>query len=809
MDTRPHNNTHWLEQLRQLIIDRHSETEAEQLLQLASKVLRPKQDASTSINSLHGSLLSAWDNLARRDPKETKVRVYNPDPIRDGWQCQHTVVEILMDDMPFIVASCVTELIRQGVRVYSQTYPIFSVLRDDSGAFQGFAEPGENGVGTETLVRFEIDHQVAEEDLAHVEKRLRSVLNDVRCAVEDWQAMLDRVREAADWCEQSEACRTCEDNREAVELLRWLADEAFLFIGFRYYRAEKTDAGLYRLHYEPGTGLGSFREPVSEIHKVFDLDEHLSRQLESPGLLVLTKSSVRSTVRQHSHFDYVGVKKVDASGAVIGEWRFFGLYASKAYDAPITQIPLIRRHVSKLLEMSQLPSDTHGYKALRHLIWTFPREELLQATFEQLRDTIYGMLDCVERRQLGVFVRPDTYGRFINVLMLIPRDQYNTDVRVRVQEILLRQLQGHSAEFGVHLSDQPLALVQFTIHCQNAHRLGVERTLLQRLVADAVESWHDQLHRALIEAHGEADGNRLFSRFGRQLPAAYREDHRPSEAVADLRVLDGLKAPLTTQLYRPDKAGPLRFKVLGRGRTLALSDVLPILEHLGVRVLDATPYQIAAAGDAAFWILDFGLASESEFDLGQAQLRTQFQETFIRTYFGELEDDRFNQLVLRAGISYRQIALLRALCKYLLQLGLPFSQHYIEQALSRNPDICRQLLALFGARFDPEAPPGSKALSQLLGDDILAALEKVDNLDEDRILRYYLGAVRAMLRTNYYQSDEGSDKGYLSFKLNTRALPFAPEPRPAFEIFVYAPWVEGVHLRAGAIARGGLRWSDR
>ncbi|MFC6671192.1 NAD-glutamate dehydrogenase [Marinobacterium aestuariivivens] len=529
---------------------------------------------------------------------------------------------------------------------------------------------------------------------------------------------------------------------------------------------------------------------------------------------MLTKSSTRSTVRQDSHYDYVGVKKTDTGGRVIGEWRFFGLYASKAYDVPITQIPLIRHHVRRLLDLSGLPSDTHGYKALRHLIYTYPREELLQASFEQLRDTIYGMLDCVERRRLGIFLRPDTFGRFVNVMMLIPRDQYNTDVRVRVQEILLRQLHGHSAEFSVRLSEQPLALVQFTIHCRHAHRLDYDQRQLQRLVAEAVESWHDKLQQALVLELGEAEGNRLFDRFGHQLPAAYRDDHRPEAAVPDLRALDGLETALSTQLNRPDREGPLRFKVLGRGRSLALSDVLPILEHLGVRVLDATPYQIAADSETAFWILDFRLTSESELDLGKGEIRTQFQEAFIRTYYGELEDDRFHQLVLRAGLSYREIALLRALCKYLLQLGLPFSQHYIEQALGRNPEICRQLLALFSARFDPEAPPGSKALSQLLGADILAALETVESLDEDRILRHYLGVIQAMLRTNYYQtdgtrSDGGREKGYLSFKLNTRALTFAPEPRPAFEIFVYAPWVEGVHLRAGPIARGGLRWSDR
>ena len=465
-----------------------------------------------------------------------------------------------------------------------------------------------------------------------------------------------------------------------MELLRWMANGNFLFIGFRFYRVEPIEGNRYRLHYEEGSGLGSFRDPISESQRTLELDEHLSRQLESPQVLVLTKSSTRSTVQQQAHFDYIGVKKISPQGQVIGEWRFFGLYSSKAYDTPITQIPRIREHVQRLLDASGMPDDTHGYKALRHIIYGYPREELLQASYEQLHDTINGMLECVETRRFGVFLRPDTYGRFINVIMLVPRDQYTTDVRIRVQDILLRQLHGHSAEYSVRLSEQPLAQVQFSIHCKQAHRQEYSLELLRRLIADAIQSWQDKLHQALLRTFDEAQANRLFERFGPRFPAAYRDNHSPETAVADIRELSALHTALTTQLYRPD-TGPVRFKVLGRGHSLALSDVLPILEHLGVRVLDATPYLIGDEADQTFWIIDFSLDSETEFDLNNSALREQFQQSFIRTYYGELEDDRFNHLILRAGISYREVTLLRALCKYLLQLGLPFSQHYIELAL--------------------------------------------------------------------------------------------------------------------------------
>jgi glutamate dehydrogenase len=801
--------------LQALISARHSTHEAEQLQRLSEHVFHPQADEAAGDTSMtaedrYGALLNIWHSLQQRLPQQTLIRAYNPDTQQDHWHNSHSVIEIVMDDMPFIVASCATELARQGLSIHRQIYPIYRVERDEQGQLLQLCDNSKDAPGqtVETLVRFEIDRQTSPQVLEHLESRLQQVLLDVRYTVADWKPLLARVEEAASWCEKSEVCSLCEDNHEAVELLRWMADGNFLFVGFRFYRVEPIEGKRYRLHYEDGSGLGCFRDPVSESQRTLELDDHLSRQLETPEMLVLTKSSTRSTVQQQAHFDFIGVKKTSPDGQVIGEWRFFGLYSSKAYDTPITQIPRIRQHVQRLLDASGMPSDTHGYKALRHIIYGYPRDELLQASYDQLHETINGMLECVEQRRFGVFLRPDSYGRFINVMMLVPRDQYNTDVRIRVQDILLRQLQGHSAEYSVRLSEQPLAMIQFSIHCKQAHRQEYNRDLLRSLIADTIQSWQDKLHQALLHNFDEAEANRLFERFGAQFPAAYRDNHSPRTAVADIQELNALHAALTTQLYRPD-TGPVRFKVLGRGRSLALSDVLPILEHLGVRVLDATPYAIGKEDEQAFWIIDFRLDSETEFDLGNSALREQFQQSFIRTYYGELEDDRFNQLILRAGISYHQVTLLRALCKYLLQLGLPFSQHYIELALFRNPQICRQLLALFNARFDPQAPPGSKALGQLLAADILAALETVDNLDEDRILRHYLGVINAMLRTNYYQADEEQDKGYLSFKLNTRALTFAPEPRPAFEIFVYAPWVEGVHLRAGPIARGGLRWSDR
>ncbi|MCP8688886.1 NAD-glutamate dehydrogenase [Marinobacterium sedimentorum] len=801
--------------VQDLIANLHDSRQASLLQTLLAHYFQHQQqdEQQQPGQQLYGALMSLWQRLQQRRSGTIEVAVYNPDPARDQWHSDHSIIEILMDDMPFIVASSITELARLGIGIHQQAYPVLHLRRDADGRLLDFCASGDQGACSETLVRFEIDHQASAEQLLHIRQRLQRILEDVRCTVADWRPMLSQIDTAARACEQSP-----EPDRETVAFLRWLADENFLFVGFRYYDVEPGEDGCYQLRYRDGSGLGCFRDPVSESQRRIQLDRYLSELLESPQRLVLTKSTTRSTVQQDVHLDYVGIKNTDTAGRVIGEWRFFGLYSSKAYDTPLPQIPLIRQHVSRLLQSCGLPTDSHSYKALRHILFNYPRDEMLQASYAQLQETVTGMLDCVERRRLGLFLRPDTHGRFINVLLLVPRDQYHTQLRIRVQDILLQALKGHSAEFSVRLGEQPLALIEFSIHCQHARQVSYDVAQLTQQIRDAMETWHDKLHGALSDQLSEAQANRLFDRFAQRFPAAYRDDTPPRAAVADMRQLDRLDTELATQLEQT-APGSLRFKVLGRGRDITLSDVLPILEHLGVRVCSATPYQLAAAsphGDAdeAFWIIDFRLACDTGLDLAPEPLRTQFQQTFSRTYYGQLEDDRFHQLILGAGLDYRQVLLLRAISKYLQQLGVPFSQHYIEQALFRNPPICRLLGQLFSARFAPGADASRDARQQSLVDAINAALDAVDNLDEDRILRHYLGVIQAMLRTNYYQTDgtrqdDGQGKGYLSFKLNTRALPFAPEPRPAFEIFVYAPWVEGVHLRAGPIARGGLRWSDR
>jgi len=801
-----------------LIDSQYPPEQAQQLKRLLKETFRGHALAP---DDLYGALLAAWQLFQHHRRGQIELRVYNPRRDRDGWQCEHSVIELVMDDQPFIVASCLTELARQGLRVHHQGYPMMDVLRDDNGQLLDLYADDASGTVRETLVRFEIDRQPDDAALAALKQSLLSVLDDVRNAVADWRPILQRMTEAAAECEEA-----ADTDAETVAFMRWLTQDNFLFVGFRYYEIDGDKSGNLELRYRDGSGLGCFRDPIPDDQRLIRLDEIQSELLRSSERLVLTRSTTRSTVQQGRYLDHIGVKHRDREGRLIGESRFFGLYSSKAYDTPLTQIPLIRANIRRLLESSDLPSDSHAYKALRHLLFTYPRDEMLQTRYDELKEIIYGMLGCVERRSLGLFLRTDAHGRYIRAVMLIPRDQYHTQLRKKTEQILMHELGGHSAEFSVRLTEDPLALVEFCIYCDNALQVKYNREQLQQQIIDAAESWHDRLHRQLLEQFDEAEANALFSRYAQRFPLAYREATSPATAVEDLVQLAGLgdDNSLTTRLASR-AAGHLSLRVLGCGRDMTLSDVLPTLEHLGVRVLSATPYQLTpyqpiaaeelppdsaeAGGVQPAWIIDFQLACDPQLDLQPQRVRNQFQQSFILSYNGELEDDRFHQLVLRAGLDYRDITLLRAVCKYLQQLRVPFSQHYMEQALVRNPQLSRHLCELFATRFAPEFEGDRNTTEERLSRSTLTTLDEVENLDEDRILRHFLSVIQAMLRTNFHQRVDGREKAYLSFKLDTRALGFAPEPRPAFEIFVYAPWVEGVHLRAGPIARGGLRWSDR
>ncbi len=771
---------------------------------------RPPED-------LYGAVVSHWNLAQQRRPKTPLIRVYNPTYGEHGWQSTHTVIEIVTDNMPFLVDSVSMELVRHGLTVHLIIHPVIRVIRDNEGRLQEVLpqEARSEDAIAEAVIRFEVDRQAESGVRAALRTDLERVLTDVRATVEDWPRMRNRIKEIVATLEAQTLPVPKDELAEDLQFLRWIEDHHFTFVGFRAYDLNE-ESGQDVLRLVPGSGLGIFRDS-SETH-LSQSFSHIPPQLRTlaraPTLLILTKSTARSTVHRAAHLDYVGIKRFDDTGNVIGEWRFLGLYSSSAYSARPAEMPLLRKKTAYVLQRAGLDASSHSGKKLHYILDTFPRDELFQATKEALYEIATGILQLQERHKLKLFLRKDLFGRFVTALVFIPRDHYSTELRLRIQDILMQVLNGQGSEFTVQFSESVLARVYFIVRTQPEGTPEYDVADLETRFAEAMLSWEDELQAALHDQLGEAQGNQRGHRYGEAFPAAYRDDFSARTAVLDILSLEAISdaEPLSTHLYRPLE-GPdelLRFKVFGRHRPMALSDVLPMLERMGLRVLGARPYEIEPKSSGPFWILDFDMTVAHGIEVEVLEVKDIFQEAFAKVFSGEMENDGFNRLVLAADLGWRSVVMLRAICKYLLQTRLPFSQTYMEQSLAGNPGIAKLLVQLFHTRLDPARPDNAAELTERWVGRIEQALDAVVSLDEDRILRHFLALIQAMLRSNYFQQEaDGKPKTTLAFKLNSTQVPDLPLPLPMFEIFVYSPWIEGIHLRGGPVARGGIRWSGR
>ncbi len=766
------------------------------------------------VGDLYGAALGHLNFGSRRTSGTPKVRVYTPQLEEHGWTSTHTVVEIVNDDMPFLVDSVSMELNRLGSGVHLIIHPVVRVRRDAEGRLLDVLPHDADAPDCEleSFIHAEI---VRESDPAHLEQvrtGLEHVLADVRAAVEDWPAMGARGRDVVGDLVEHPPPVEAEELAETTALLEWILDHHFTFLGYHEYELVQVD-GENALKRVPGTGLGILRDsdPDAGVVKLGPRAEGLARE---KNVLVLTKANSRATVHRPSYLDYIGVKRFDESGDVIGERRFLGLYTSTAYSARPDEIPLLRRKVRKVRERSGLPPGSHADKALVEILETYPRDELFQISDDELFEIAMGILHLGERQRVRLFVRRDKFGRFLSCLVFVPRDRFNTQVREEIQEILQDTFNGESVDYNIRLSESVLARLHYVIHTRPGAALpDYDVGEIEEQLVEVTRSWVDDLFVALVEQLGEEQGTELFASYRDAFPPGYRADFTPPAAVLDIQRMERLDpaGDLEMSLYRPLEADDDFFvlKLLRSGQPILLSDVLPLLEDLGVKVYDERPYEIDRAGPIDAWIYDFGLTSEDgPIDLDA--VGDGFKDAFGQAWRGEIEVDGFNRLVLRAGLTWREVAVLRALARYMRQTGTTFSQRYMEETLGAHAGIVRKLVELFRARFDPQHGDERAADADALGDLIEKEIDAVPSLDEDRILRGFLRLIQATLRTNYFQVDaDGRPKSYLSFKLDPALVPDLPLPKPEYEIWVYSPRTEGVHLRGGKVARGGIRWSDR
>ncbi len=762
---------------------------------------------------LYGAALSHWEFGAKRLPGETKVRVFNPSTKKDGWKSPHTIIEMVNDDMPFLVDTTTMTLSRGGIGIHLTVHPMYQAKRDARGALLQITDGAkQDGLVTESWMHIEVDRQAGAETLARLETQLQSAMRDVRATVNDWRAMRGKLTDVIAAVHKHRSILGDAVVDEGKLFLEWLADHHFTFLGFREYDLAEEN-GEEVLKVVANSGLGILGDSHAKVSQSFLVLPNVVRQrARAKEFMIVTKANSQATVHRPGYLDYVGVKRFGADGKVNGEWRFLGLFTTTAYSRNPSDVPVLREKVAEVIRRSELPAASHDGKALVQILETLPRDELFQSTTDELFETAMGVVQLQERQRVKLFVRRDSFGRFFSCLAYVPRDRYNSQVRQKIESILFQALGGKSVEHTVTLSESALARVHIIVRTTPWQQAKFDRLSLEREIALAIRSWQDELQDALVQQCDEEQGLRLFARYGNHFPAAYIEDISPSDAVFDLKQLDALddSESLRMSLYRPADAPAsyLRFKTYHREQTIPISDALPMLENMGVRVISERPYEIDLADGSIVWIQDFELVHQGELDLDA--IKEAFQEQFARVWHGAAESDGFNRLVLGAGLGWRQTMLLRAYCKYLLQIGVSFSQTYMERALHSHPAIAALLVHLFEARHDPAGGAKRDPLTQSYTTEIAKLLEDVSSLDDDRILRLFLSAVLATVRTNYYQKGaDGHHKPYVSFKYDPSMLPDLPLPRPMFEIWVYSPRVEGVHLRMGKVARGGLRWSDR
>ncbi len=765
-----------------------------------------------------GAALSLWQTMQQRLAGEVRIRVFNPREARDGWHSPHTIVEIVNDDMPFLVDSTTTALNGLGAEVLLVIHPIMLVRRSAKGRLAEIVdEKRASGAIGESVMHLQISERQEEEHEAIVAE-LSRVLADVRCSVEDWPAMREQCRAVIADLEDNPPKVAHAEIAEASAFLKWMDDDHFTYLGYREYRFEGRGAKAYS-KIDPRSGLGILRDPgfrvFEGLRNLGKLPPDVRAFVKAPTLVRTTKANRRSTVHRRTHMDTVAVKLFDDGGKVVGERLFIGLFTSVAYSRSPREIPILREKVASVLRRSGFRPGSHDGKALMHILEHYPRDELFEISDSDLGEIAMGVLHLQERQRTSLFLRLDPFGRFVSCMIYVPRDRYDNSLRRRLTAILEETYEGAVDHYSTRLTDAALAQVHVIIKTRDERIPEVAHETVEAALTEAARSWADHMEEALVTAHGEEVGLRSFRRFERAFPASYQEAVKPGEVLVDVACLEEAldRSGLALNLYDPGPESDdiLFFRLYIAGSPVPLSDVLPMLENMGLKVMGEVPFQITPLGhDGSVWIHDFEMRSLQAGVIDLPQVRDLFHDAFRAVWTGAAENDGFNRLVLYAGLSARQVTMLRAYCKYLRQARIPFSQRYMERTLADNPEITRYLVDLFEARFDPAKAKGSDKRIGVIKNAINQLLDDVSNLDEDRIIRRYLNIIEATIRTNFYQpGEDGEIKGHASFKFDCQLIDELPRPRPFREIFVYSPRVEGVHLRFGMVARGGLRWSDR
>ncbi len=766
----------------------------------------------------------AWLFLQDRRPGTPRIRVESRDAPAGGDALQAvTVVEIVNDDMPFLFDSVMGELNEHGVEIRLVVHPVFTVERDVAGALIGFRGDGPTtgAAVRESFIHIHIERIEDDVRRAAILEGLSQALADVRVGVRDWRTMLTRISAMIAEMKSNPPPLPVEDIAEAVQFLEWLVANNFTFLGLRDYAF--TDANATDIQPLSETGLGILRAP--EVLVLRRGSEHVAitpeirEFLSEPRVLIITKANMRSRVHRRVHMDYIGIKRFDAEGRLAGELRIVGLFTSTVYTRSTRSIPYLRRKVDAVLARAGFDADGHSGKALVNVLESYPRDELFQIDEETLFRFALLIMQLDERPRVRVLARRDRFDRFVSVLVYVPRERYDSSVRIAIGSFLTESYKGRLAAYYPYFPEGPLVRVHFIIGRTEGLTPDVSRVELEHAVAAIVRTWSDELSAALRIVHDPLAADTLFRRYREAFPLAYREAYAAEASVSDIRMIERLTParPLGVDFYGGGSHGKrgLGLKVWNREQPMPLSTRVPVLENMGFKVVEERTYRINPGNgeDANVWLHDMGLERADGKSEDFEPLKQRLEACFLAVMQGLAESDGYNALVLEAGLQWRDVALVRSVSRFLRQVRIAYSQDYMWLTLRKHPDLAALIVRLFHTRFDPRLElqeSERKSRCAQIEAELEASLATVQSLDEDRIVRRLLNAVQAVLRTNFYQLDaSGLAKTAIALKLDSRRIDGLPLPRPLYEVFVYGPRVEGVHMRFGKVARGGLRWSDR
>ncbi|VAW06724.1 NAD-specific glutamate dehydrogenase, large form [hydrothermal vent metagenome] len=795
-----------------------------QFIQDLYKYASPEELANRPIDELYAAALSLWKYCDQRDAGCSKIRVFNPTLEEHGWPANHTIIQIVNDDMPFLLDSITSNLLEDGNDLHMLVHPIITNYRDKNGKIIPGGSKTRGAVKvTESIMHIEITAMTDPEQIAALHAKLNKVVGFIRATIEDWKPMLAKMDDVSkNLASLPKSAVDPEQTREAIKFLKWLKNNNFTILGYREYFHDKK-GGKKAPHKTRGDGYGILRDPSVYILKgpegLVPTSPEIEYFMEQPQVMLITKANIKSLVHRVVHMDYIGFKKYDKKGNVISEIRFAGLFTAQSYQQRAETVPYLDRKVHHVVAESGFAAESHDGRALMHILETLPRDELFQIEEEQLLETAMGILHLKVMPRCQAFIRKDRFERYISALVFVPRDMYDSTLRGKVERILCDAFNGELSSHYAQLSNERIARWHFIIRTTPGNVPNPDSATINKRLAEVAQRWNDHLQEVLNDRWGEEVGTTLFRKYNKSFSTSYREHFDPRFAVTDIEKLEQLPESCNIQFnfYRlaedPDHA--IRLKIYTSRQTIALSDCLPMLENLGLRVIEEYAFSVyteESGENITHAIHDFYMEDQTQSSFDLSVMKERLENTLRVVWVERVDNDGFNKLVLRAGMNYRQALILRIYSKYLRQLSLSYSEIYMQDTLTQYWETARDLVSLFEVNFSPVLPTDLDRDEEgaRLEKNIRKQLEKVDSLDQDRMLRSYLNVITSSLRTNFYQpEDNGTNKPYVSIKIQSRNVREAPKPRPYAEIFVYSPRIEGVHLRSGPVARGGLRWSDR